>query len=221
MIKALIFDFDGMILETETPIYNSWNELYQSFGCKIPLASWVTLIGGKSSFDPFAELERQVGSSLDRSALEPQRQKREMELIVSQKILPGVTEYLDDAKKSGMKIGVASSSPDWWVTGHLTRLGIKHYFDCICSRDNVERVKPAPDLYLKALKKLNLQPNEAVVLEDSPNGIKAAKTASLFCVAVPNDMTRDLCLDQADLKLYSLLDMPLKEVISLAENNHR
>ncbi len=222
MIRALIFDFDGLILETETPIYKSWNELYQSYGCELPLPSWVTLIGGSDhSFDPFIELERQAGHPLDKAAIEPSRRKREMDMVEAQPVLPGVIQYLNDAKNLKLKIGLATSSSCAWVTGHLNRLGIIHYFDCIRGRDDVERVKPEPELYQKVLKNLDLQSGEAIVFEDSPNGIQAAKTAGLFCVAVPNGMTRSLPLNQADLTLNSLVEMSLSDVIALAENNHK
>jgi len=222
MIKAIIFDFDGVILETETPIFKSWNELYQSYGCEIPLDSWVTLIGGTDNdFDPFTELERQVGHKLDESVIEPPRQLREKELVEVQAVLPGVTQYINDARKLHLKIGVASSSPNWWVSGHLSRLGLDHYFDFVCTRDNVEHVKPYPDLYLKVLETFDVRSDEAIAVEDSPNGVTAAKKAGLFCVAVPNAMTRSLCLNHADMKLNSLVELPLSEVIARAKNNHR
>ncbi|NMC14190.1 MAG: HAD family hydrolase [Chloroflexi bacterium] len=222
MIKAIIFDFDGLILETETPSYITWNDVYRSFGCRLPLDSWVTLIGGEgSTFDPFAELERQVGHPLDLADIETSRRKRELELTEKQPILPGVLQYLDEARQLKLKIGLASSSSRAWVTGHLHRLGIAGYFDCIQTRDDVHRVKPHPDLYQQVMNKLHLSADEAIALEDSPHGIQAAKSAGLFCVAVPNQMTRNLCLEQADLILHSLLDVPLSELISLAENHYQ
>ncbi len=222
MIKALIFDFDGLILETETPIYISWNELFDSYSCHLPLDHWVTLIGGSDhSFDPYAELESQLGHSLDKTAIEPIRRKREMALVDAEKILPGVMQYLNDAKQSKLKIGLASSSSELWVKGHLTRLGIIQYFDCICTRNDVTQVKPFPELYLKVLETIDVHPGEGIALEDSPNGIQAAKDAGLFCVAVPNPMTRRLHLDQADLTLNSLAEMPLSKMITLAENKYK
>ncbi|MBN1537626.1 MAG: HAD family hydrolase [Anaerolineales bacterium] len=222
MIKALIFDFDGLILDTESPIFVTWNELYKSFGCELPLESWVTLIGGSDeSFDPFKELERQLGRSLDEAVIEPPRRKKELELIDTQAILPGVMEYLNDAKELKLKIGLASSSTREWVSSHLSRLGIFQYFDSICTRDDVKQVKPSPELYQSVLDILKICPAEGLVLEDSPNGIQAAKALGLFCVAIPNPMTRDLCFDQADLILNSLVEKPLRDVITLAERNHR
>jgi HAD superfamily hydrolase (TIGR01509 family) len=222
MIKALIFDFDGLILETETPVYISWNELYQSYHCHLPLDSWVTLIGGEDhSFDPYAELERQLGHSLDRAAVESERRKREMVLVDAQPVLPGVLQYLNDARQLKLRIGLASSSSCAWVTGHLTRLGIIQYFDCIRARDNVQKVKPDPELYLNVIKTLDIKPDEGIVLEDSFHGVQAAKSAGLYCVAVPNDMTRGMNLQQADLMLSSLTEMPLNNLITHVQNNHR
>lgn len=222
MIKALIFDFDGVILETETPIFKSWNELFKSYGCELPLESWVTLIGGTDNdFDPFTELGRQLGHSLDKSVIETPRRQREKDLVATQVVLPGVIQYLNDATQLHLKIGLASSSPNWWVSGHLNRLGIAQYFDCVRTRDDVRRVKPFPDLYQSVLDTFNVRSDEGIALEDSPNGITAAKKAGLFCVAIPNEMTRPLDLGRADLTLNSLLDLPLSEVITRAENDHR
>ena len=112
-----------------------------------------------------------------------------------------------------MKLGMASSSRRKWVNGHLTRLGLIQHFDSIKCADDVQRTKPDPDLYLAALGALGLQGHEAVALEDSPNGIAAAKAAGLFCVAVPNTLTRQLPLDGVDLVLDSLADLPMKDLL--------
>ena len=118
-----------------------------------------------------------------------------------------------EAKKLGLKVGLASSSPCDWVTGHLSRLGLIQYFDCIYARDDVRRTKPDPELYLTVIDEFQIGSHEAVVFEDSPNGILAAKRAGLFCVAVPNPLTRQLRLDHADFRLNSLAEMPLSELL--------
>ncbi len=216
-IQGLIFDFDGLIIDTELPIFQAWSELYETYGCQLSLDKWVTIIGtAYGDFDPAQELERQLGYKLDWSEIEPVRQQRELELIYSMPPLPGVTELLHAAKTAGLKIALASSSTCAWVTGHLTRLGLIHFFDCIIARDDVQYTKPNPELFLAALNCLDLTPRQAIVFEDSPNGILAAKRAGIYTVAAPSSLTRGLPMEQADLQISSLAERPLDELLRLA-----
>jgi HAD superfamily hydrolase (TIGR01509 family) len=214
MIQALIFDFDGLILDTEVPEFQSWQEIYEEHGCSLSLSTWAACIGASFDvFNPYDELEAQVGHPVDREAIRTRHRRRCAELIAGQQVLPGIQEYLTDAQRLGLRLGVASSSPRDWVAGHLSRLGLLTYFDCLRCADDVRRRKPDPELYSTALKSLGLRAKEAVALEDSPNGIAAAKQAGIFCVVVPNALTRRLPLDQADLQLSSLADLPLEELL--------
>ena len=213
MILALVFDFDGLILETEGPIYQSWRELYAVYNLSLPLETWGQIIGTSDHFDVFGELERQVGQKLDREALVTRQRQREAELIEQQPIRPGVEQYLQDARRLGLRIGLASSSTCRWVTGHLERQGLLAYFDCICAREDVHLTKPDPELYQMAVQALGVAPQQAVAIEDSPNGILAAKRAGLFCLVVPNELTRQLPLDLADLCVESLADFPLEQLL--------
>ena len=217
-IQALIFDFDGLILDTEVPVYRSWLELYQSFGCQLPPSSWVHHIGvSPGTYDPFASLEQQLGHAVDRASLNPKRRERELELIAEKPLQPGVESYLSDAKKLGLKVGLASSSSCQWVSGHLNRLGLLDYFDSLRTAEDVVHAKPDPALYLTVLEDLEVEPSQAIVLEDSPNGILAAKRAELFCVVVPNELTKLMPLDKADLYLESLADLSLEKLLSRVE----
>lgn len=218
MIRALIFDFDGLILDTEGPIFQSWQELYESYGGLLSFSTWSEIIGTISNeYDHFEDLEEQIGHGLDRARLSPKRRQRELELIASQPIQPGVQTYLDDAKHLGLKIGLASSSPCDWVTGHLLRRGLVDYFDCILARDDVSQVKPNPELYLSVLVELAVRAEEAFVIEDSPIGVTAAQRAGLFCVVVPNELTARMSLDHADIRLESLADIRLEELMAEVE----
>jgi HAD superfamily hydrolase (TIGR01509 family) len=214
MIRALIFDFDGLILETEGPSYQSWAEVYQSFGHSLPFSTWSVNIGTtRGDFNPRLELQQLLNNSVDWERVEPRRQASENALIEAQSILPGVEAYLHDARRLGLKIGLASSSSCRWVVGHLTRLDLLGWFDCICAADDVQNVKPNPELYLSVLRKLNVGADEAIALEDSPIGIRAAKQAGLFCVAVPNPLTRQLTLSEADIQLGSLAEITLEQLL--------
>jgi len=219
MIRAIIFDFDGLILETEGPSYQSWLEVYQSFGYPLPFSTWSANIGTtRGDFNPRLELERLVEGDIDWEPVEAQRMASENALIEAQAILPGVEDYLKAARQLGLKIGLASSSSRRWVMGHLTRISLVDYFECICASDNVERIKPDPELYLSVLRGLEVDANEAIALEDSPIGISAAKGAGLYCVAVPNALTSQLVLSQADYQLSSLTQMPLEALLQIVNS---
>lgn len=214
MIRAVVFDFDGLILETEEPIYRSWREVYEQHGVELPFERWVEIVGSSTAtFHPQAHLEERLGHPLPQGVID-RRLLRRTELVLAQRVLPGVVERIDEARRLGLKVGVASSSNLDWVSGHLGRLGILDRFDCVRSRDDVAHVKPEPDLYLAVIDCLGVRADEALAIEDSPHGIAAAKRAGLVCVAVPNAITSRLDLSHADLVLGSLADATLEQLLA-------
>lgn len=213
LIRALVFDFDGLILDTEEPVYRSWVEVYEAHGEELPFERWVQIVGSTTAgFHPQHHLEERLGRPLAQEVLE-RRIGRRTEMILAQEVLPGVVRRLEEAKAMGLKIGVASSSTSDWVRGHLARLGILDSFDCLRCRDDVANPKPEPDLYLAVLDCLGVSAPEAIAIEDSPNGILAAKRAGLRCVAIPNSITASLDLGQADIVLGSLAEVTLADLI--------
>ena len=212
-MNLLVFDFDGLILDTEVPDFQCWQEIYESQGARLDLETYAHCIGTVNAFDAWAHLAQQLGRTLDLSSLKPRRQERMRELIAAQAVLPGVREYLDDAAALGLRLGVASSSSHEWVDGHLTRFGLIDRFHAIRCSDDVTRVKPDPELYRSVCDALRVDPAHAIAIEDSPNGILAAKRAGMTCVAVPNPLTARLDLRGADLRLESLADVPLRELL--------
>jgi HAD superfamily hydrolase (TIGR01509 family) len=219
MIRALIMDFDGLILDTEGPAFQSWQEIFEEHGRSLPLSAWATWVGGSPDmFDPYAYLESQLGHAVDRDDIRSRERRREGELIAAQPVLPGVEDYIRDARRLGLKLGLASSSEREWVLGHLSRLGMDAHFDSIKCADDVERAKPHPDLYLAVLQDLDVPASEALAFEDSPNGITAAQAGGIFCVVIPNPLTLQLPTDDADLHLDSMADMPLEELLLEVEN---
>ena len=217
-IGGLLFDFDGLLVDTETPSRLVWEELYQRHGHELPRDQWATLVGTIGArFDPFAHLEELVGRRLDEQELTARRQAREVELIELEDLRPGVEGYLDEAERRGLKTGIVSSSTRAWIELILARLERSHGWDVIAAADgDVSRAKPAPTLYLDALAALGLRADEVIAFEDSPNGVRAAKGAGLYCVAVPNPITATLALDEADLVLDSFEDLSLSELLERA-----
>ena len=213
LIRALVFDFDGLIVDTEEPIYRSWEEVYRANGVALPFELWVKTVGSSNqAFHPQHYLEEKLGRPLAQEVID-RRIERRVEMVLAQPLLPGVAGLVDAARAERMKVGVASSSSREWVDGHLHRLGILDRFDCVRTRDDVKNVKPEPDLYLAVIECLGVQAAEALAIEDSPNGIAAAKLAGLRCVAVPNPITSELDLSEADLQLSSLANVTLSELL--------
>lgn len=212
--QAVVFDFDGLILETEHADYQSWARVYQEHGEELSMALWGDVIGrGRKSFDPFDELQRRLGRELPaRERILTERRVHQLAMIGELEILPGVTETIDEARRLKLKLGVASSSGREWVGGHLERLGLDGW-DCVRSRDDVIEAKPDPELYLSVCACLGVDPARAVALEDSANGIRAAKAAGMKCIAVPNPMTVALDLSAADLMVSSLAEQPLAALL--------
>ncbi len=213
-IKALIFDFDGLILDTETPEVLVWQDIYRVHGHELPVGEWAKTIGGYgiSTFDAATHLAELTG--LDPAPLRTRYRIEADAVIHAKPILPGVLDMLNEGKSRGLRLAVASSSPHAWVDSHLARLGLAGRFDKIlCSEDVAPgRTKPNPDLFLLALDQLKVQKEAAVVFEDSPNGVRAAKSAGIFVVAVPNPLTIRLGVDGADLTVNSLAELSLDEL---------
>jgi HAD superfamily hydrolase (TIGR01509 family) len=214
LIRAIVFDFDGLILDTEEPVYRSWVEVYREHGEELPFDRWVEIVGSTTiGFHPQHHLEERLGRPLAQEVLD-RRIGRRTELVLAQSLLPGVEQHIESAKAMGLKVGVASSSTRDWVRGHLERLGILDSFDCLRCRDDVASAKPEPDLYLAVLECVGVLAAEAIAIEDSPNGVLAAKRAGMRCVAIPNSITARLDLGRADLILDSLADVTLPELLS-------
>jgi HAD superfamily hydrolase (TIGR01509 family) len=213
VIRAIVFDFDGLILDTEEPVYRSWLEVYQAHGEELPFERWVQIVGSTTTgFHPQYHLEERLGRPLPKEVLD-RRIGRRTEMILAQAVLPGVVQHLDAARELGLRLGVASSSSHEWVEGHLARLGILERFACVRCREDVEHAKPEPDLYIAVLDCLGVSASEAIAIEDSPNGVAAAKWAGMKCVAIPNSITARLDLTQADVTLHSLAEITLRGLL--------
>ena len=218
-IEGIIFDFDGLIIDTELPEFLSWKEVFMSFGANLDLSDWLACVGtSQDVFDPIMNLQSQIDFPIDGNLIKQQHRKKSLELINKQPVLPGVEEYIQCAKSLGLKIGLASSSPREWVLGHLLRKNLVSYFNVICSADDVIDVKPDPAVYQCVINKFGIQGSNAIAIEDSQHGVIAAKAAGMYCVAVPNEITRKLDFSNADIVLEELTQIPLPEIIRRVEN---
>jgi len=220
-VRAFLFDFDGLILDTELASRAGWELLYREHGHELPADLWATVVGTTHGpWDPMAHLEQLVGRPLAREELQRRRSAYEQALIEAQELRPGVADYLAAARRLGLKRAIVSSSSRRWIDLHLGRLQETDGWDAICTADGEQaRAKPAPVLYLEALAALGVAPAQAVAFEDSPNGVLAAKAAGVFCVAVPNEVTRGLGLESAgaDLVVGSLADLPPERLLARLE----
>jgi HAD superfamily hydrolase (TIGR01509 family) len=214
-IRAFLFDFDGLILDTETASRAGWEWLYERHGQELPADKWATVVGTHGVWDPMAHLEELVGESLERETLNEERHTHELSLIEAEELRPGIADYLAEAERRGLRRAIVSSASRRWIDMHLARLERAGGWDAIVTADrDSTRAKPSPAMYLEALDLLDVDAAEAIAFEDSPNGVRAAKAAGIFCVAVPNAVTRDYGLDDADLVLDSLADLPATVLLS-------
>ncbi len=219
MVRALVFDFDGLIVETELPLFQAWQRIYFDHGLELAEAEWATLLGGdaEATFDPTAELRSRSGATTTDRELQLAVAAYYEQLTTEQRLSDGVQSYLDDARQLGLGVAIASSSSRDWIERHLLRLGVNGAWSAVVCREDVQRVKPDPELYALACRYLGTEPGDALALEDSSNGVRAAKAAGLLCAAVPTRMTGGQDFSQADLILPSLREVPLRALLERLE----
>jgi HAD superfamily hydrolase (TIGR01509 family) len=215
-VRAFLFDFDGLILDTETASRAGWAWLYREHGHELPPEKWALMVGTVDGWDIWGHLEELVGRKLEREALNERRYAHELTILEAETLRPGIAEYLEAAERRGLKRAIVSSSPRRWIDMHLERLERAFGWDAIVTADHdPARAKPRPTLYLEALEELGVEAADAVAFEDSPNGAAAARAAGVYVVGVPNAVTRDLGLDEsADLVVESLADLPPDELLA-------
>ncbi|WP_339179561.1 HAD-IA family hydrolase [Oceanobacillus sp. FSL W7-1293] len=213
MIKAAIFDFDGLILDTETAWFDAYREvLHNQFQFDLPLEEFVKCVGSDDTV-LFSYLQKELDYQLNTGSIRNEARKLHSQYVSDAKAREGVVDYLRDAKNEGLTVSLATSSTTKWATTHLTNLNLLSYFDFLVTQDMVKRVKPAPDIFLKTLEKLDLEAHEAVVFEDSLNGLVAAQEVKLPTVIIPNPVTAALPFENYHLKLNSMTDMSLHEIL--------
>ena len=217
-VRAFLFDFDGLILDTETASRAGWQWLYRELGHELPPDKWALMVGTVDGWDIWGHLE-ELAEPLDRAGWNEKRYAHELTLLEAEELRPGIADYLAYAEEHELKRAIVSSASRRWVDMHLERLERAVGWDAIVTADHdPERAKPRPTLYLEALDELGVAADDAVAFEDSPNGASAAKAAGIYVVGIPNTVTADLGLDEsADRVVGSLADLaPADLVASLA-----
>lgn len=223
LLQGLLFDFDGLIIDTETSEYEATAAVFADHGLELSRDLWISFIG-RVDHPHWADLLAEgLGRELDdREAVIADRRARSAVAIAREPIRPGIVALLDEAEAAGVPVAVASSSPRYWVEGHLDRIGLRPRFDAIATRDDVAegRAKPWPDLYLLAAERLGADPARCVAIEDSPAGVEAGVAAGCTTVAVPAGMTVALDFGPAHLIVPDLAAVALTDLERLVAARH-
>ena len=211
MIRALVFDFDGLILDTETPWVDAYADVHASYGVAFNRDLFIRSVGHVDCpFDPW----NGFGENSDRSELDNEMRFYKQIRVLAQPVLPGVVSMMDTARTKGLSVALASNSPHVHCNRHLQRIGLLDRFHFVGCREDVALPKPEPDLYRLAVDRLGLKPQEAIAFEDSHAGSLAAKRAGLWCVAVPNPSSAHHDFDHVDLRVNSMADLTLDALIA-------
>lgn len=216
MIKAIIFDFDGLIVDTETTWYECYREVLASHNLELSIEQFSKVIGTTDEV-LYDYIRGNLQKPVEREEIESAVRSLFAGKMGEPFLREGVEDYLKEAKEMGLKIGLASSSRREWVESYLKKLGIFHYYEVIKTGDEVAKVKPDPELYARAVEALGIEPREAVAFEDSLNGLIAAIGAGVHCVVVPNQVTAHLAFKGHRHRLSSMGEMSLKEVLQIVE----
>jgi|TARA_Y100000310_G_scaffold41659_2_gene38966 beta-phosphoglucomutase family hydrolase len=205
--KAVIFDFDGTIVDTERIKLKSMKILLKDYDLNFKKDSKLL---GMSSRDYFAMLMDKYNINLDFDEMVEKREKILEDLFSKEeiKILPGFLKLVKSLKKNNIKIGLATSASKKFLTFILNKIEIKKYFNVIHCGDDVEHSKPNPEIFLLTAKDLDIDPKNCVVIEDSINGVKAGKAAGMDVIAVTNTFSKKH-LTEADIILDSLEEISI------------
>jgi HAD superfamily hydrolase (TIGR01509 family) len=216
-VAAVIFDFDGIVLDSETPEYESHRRIYERCGVTLTVDEWCGVIGTWSEGHDeqwFRRLCAQSGGAPGREAYFAER-RRIFEAIGPAAPMRGVRELLLQLRDAGIAAAIASSAPARWVVGAVERLGIRPLFAAVVTGDEVAQRKPAPDVYLEAARRLGVDPARSVAIEDSEPGIAAACAAGMTVIAIPHWLTERHDLSAAHLTVANAGELTVERLTSL------
>jgi HAD superfamily hydrolase (TIGR01509 family) len=204
VISAVIFDMDGLMIDSEPLAKEAWQVTARRYGYVIDEPMFTRMLGLRE-IECTAMVQRELGLPVAVDALRQQRSETFLAILPGRlKAMPGLYELLTKLKARGLRRALATSGERLYVATVMRELNLDGTFDAMVVAQDVTRGKPAPDVYLLTAQRLNLLPAQCLVLEDAPNGIAAAKAAGMLCVAVPNEFTRTLDLSAADVMMPSL-----------------
>jgi putative hydrolase of the HAD superfamily len=212
MLRALILDFDGLMVDTETAIIDAWTPIHADDGFT-PRQEVLRALVGHVGFT--IDVWPAYPATHDKAALEVRWKESARRLMFAAPVLPGVAALLAEAKAAGLKLAVASNSSREHVHGHLRHRQLDRWFDTICTRDEVERPKPEPDIYRLALTRLGVAPGEAIAFEDSRPGHEAAHRAGLRVIVIPGPSTRHDAFPHAFRQFASMAEVSLSGLAAL------
>lgn len=218
MTKAIIFDFDGLIVDTESVWFEVYKETFQEYNVGLTIEKFSKVIG-TSDESLWKYFEDETGVSIKEAKLEEKQLALYHQKARNLKLRDGVRSYLEEAEKLGLKIGLASSSSRDWVESYLKKFEIYDYFHVIKTKEIVKKVKPDPSLYIKVLEALSVTPEESIAFEDSLNGSMAAIAAGIRCVIVPNPVTEHLPFEHYHLLLSSMAEKSLSHILGDLHQN--
>jgi putative hydrolase of the HAD superfamily len=214
VIKAVIFNFGGTILDTETPRYTSFQHAYREQGAELDWSRYAQCIGtGMQEFNPYEDLLSRMKLPVQLNSFRDSIRSRCAELTEQEQLRPGIMDALVRAKAMGLRIGLVSSLTRREMDPYLQTRGIMSYFDCIRTADDVTRLAPDPEAYQQTLQMLGVKPRQAVAIEDSPAGAAAAMTAGVYTAVVPNATTERLKFGHCHARLDSLDQIELPELL--------
>jgi HAD superfamily hydrolase (TIGR01509 family) len=215
-VRALLLDFDGTMLETESSSYGSWRELLSEHGYDLTPETWSGAVGTINGVDPVALLEDHLGEPVSGATLRERQARRHREMLEEETLRPGVEHLVAEARSRGLHTAIVTSASERWVREHLRRLGLDEHWELVVAANgDPERAKPAPLLYREAMDRLGVTPEETIAIEDSPHGVAAAKAAGITCVAFPNKITEPMDLGEADAIAPDLDGLGLDGVLAL------
>lgn len=216
MISAVIFDLDGLIIDSETPEVLAWQATYARYGLEFPVASWLQNVGRNDGpWDPLSPFRRPESPATPDAVARLWHAQADALKETYFTPLPGVVNLLTALRGCGLRTAVASSSRRAWITRVLARVGLADQFDAAAGGDEVRRAKPDPDVYVLAARRVGTAPEACVALEDSQNGVCSAKAAGMACIAVPSALTRQMDFSAADLVVESLLEVTPEVIAAL------
>ena len=214
-VEAVIFDFDGLLMDTESTSLASWQYEWRQHGLELDLSTHFADHGGDVTQERYAKLAAAVGPRFVQAESHARRTAYREQLHLTLGLSAGMAQWLEQAAGLGIRLAVASSSPSTWVTGHLGRVGALELFEALAFGDEVAMPKPDPAVYKLALTRLGVRPDGAVAVEDSPHGVAAAQAAGLRCIAIPNPHVAPARFSAADLLLPSAAQMDLADALQL------